>query len=358
MKHFIVLFFVIALLARDHLSMTKPLAKGDSGTVARQLKGGFLGDEVVTQGNLLESEEERNLKEINITINLDLDGGCGCPEEDCEHQDDDADDDDDDLDDFDDGNQAQEDEDDDDDDDLDDFDDGNQAQEDEDPLDTDDDGFTDLDWVWRGAVIAPIDQGNCNADFAFAITTAMESRHWVDHGLLYNFSEQYLLDCFGDADVCTDGRDMATSLSSLQDPANAVPRNWNYEYEGVQGDCEDHTKYAYISSWTSIDGSDTANIFAALENSALIARVQDSDVFNSNTDGVITDCGLGDAAAENWVNIVGYHVVDGQLAWRVKNSQGPFFGDGGYAWLLVTEGPSGTCGINQEIYEVEGILLV
>jgi hypothetical protein len=48
MKHFIVLFFVIALLARDHLSMTKPLAKGDSGTVARQLKGGFLGDEVVT----------------------------------------------------------------------------------------------------------------------------------------------------------------------------------------------------------------------------------------------------------------------------------------------------------------------
>jgi hypothetical protein len=125
MKRFIVLFFVVALLARDHLSMSKPLANGDSGAVARQLKGGFLGDEVVTEGNLLESEEQRNLKAMTITINIDM--PCGCPsDEECDHNGDD--DEDDTIPDIDDGNQNQEEEDPEDDpveeDPIDDFDDG------------------------------------------------------------------------------------------------------------------------------------------------------------------------------------------------------------------------------------------
>lgn len=90
MKRLIVLFFVVALLAKDHLSMSKPLANGDAGAVARQLNGGFLAKD---------TEEGRDLKSITVSVTINT---CGCPEGE-EHTC--GDDDDDDLPDIDDGNQ-------------------------------------------------------------------------------------------------------------------------------------------------------------------------------------------------------------------------------------------------------------
>lgn len=88
--------------------------------------------------------------------------------------------------------------------------------------------------MWAGAVIAPTEQGECNSDFAFAVTTAMEGMHQIQTDLLYDFAEEGLIDCQDDEDdVCTNGRDMQTVLDSLLLPENAVAQNWNYLYEGI-----------------------------------------------------------------------------------------------------------------------------
>lgn len=195
--------------------------------------------------SLFETEDEpRDLKEVTITITVDIPS---CESAEVEEEDDNG------LVDFEDegnmnleaeeldeggdgdqggnqggdGDQGE--------DDLDDFDDGNVAQEDENenPLDTNDDGMDDIDWVWRGSVIAPTDEGVCNgADFAFAITTAMEGQHQIEQGKLFDFSEQYLLDCLNNnLDVCNTGiDDITTVLDQLTNVNNAVPRNWNYLY--------------------------------------------------------------------------------------------------------------------------------
>ena len=52
-----------------------------------------------------------------------------------------------------------------------------------------------IDWVVRGAVTTPGDQGRCGSCWAFATVATIESVNQIYTGELLNLSEQELVDC-------------------------------------------------------------------------------------------------------------------------------------------------------------------
>lgn len=60
-----------------------------------------------------------------------------------------------------------------------------------------------VDWVDKGAVTGPRDQGKCNSGWAFASAAAIEGVNKIYSGGLVKLSPQMLVDCSMEAQGCT-----------------------------------------------------------------------------------------------------------------------------------------------------------
>lgn len=236
------------------------------------------------------------------------------------------------------------------------------------------------DWVWKGHVLSPDNQGSCDADWAFAVMTAIEGQYSINTSAnmgiytnLRNFSEQFLIDCLGEnltnGDMCSSDITPQTALDFLIDTGAHIPKNWQYLYSGNQGECQiesnaDVVNGAQVFSYNTLIEPSTDDMLAALENGPLIARLIGDEAaiqaYGSAdpAGGFLTNCSDNDTTTEQtttWVNIVGYHYKpwSGEQLLRVKMPYGPQWGDGGYLWLAaVPQDVDGICGIRQEVISV------
>lgn len=55
----------------------------------------------------------------------------------------------------------------------------------------------DIDWVQKGAVAPPKNQGQCGAAWAFSCIGGLQGLYKITSGVLKTFSEQQLVDCSG-----------------------------------------------------------------------------------------------------------------------------------------------------------------
>lgn len=197
-------------------------------------------------------------------------------------------------------------------------------------------------WDWRemGGVTPVKDQGGCGSCWDFAAVGATEGNLRINEGVIYDLSEQQVLDCNTGGSDCGGGS-TADAYRVLVNPG-AVSED-DMPYLAIEGTCRQklYEKIAIIDGFQYIAGN-VDSYKAALMNGPISACYTVYDDFNTYGGGCY-EYVWGDVDAGHCVAIVGWDdsMCDGEGAWICKNSWGPGWGVAGYFYIKY-----GECGID------------
>lgn len=197
--------------------------------------------------------------------------------------------------------------------------------------------LTELDWRSKGAVTPVKNQGQCDADWAFSATGAMEGWSAVVKGKLPSLAEQQLIDCarsFGSLG-CNGGSPVAGLEFGAQ---TGLCTSASYPYAIRDDTCKRQCSPVVKSSKViRVPIADEQTLAAA------VVKQPVSVVFNGDWlrdyKGGIADpvCGKDSTPKYAAALIVGFGQTDAKPPvkyWLLKNSWGTAWGDNGYFKLV------------------------
>ena len=205
-----------------------------------------------------------------------------------------------------------------------------------------------IDWTSKGAVTGVKNQGSCGSCWSFSATGALEGLKKVKQGKLSSLSEQHLNHCSGSYgnNGCQGGLahnafNYVKSFGIVETAAYSTP------YKAAVGACMIPASAAKfkVSGYNQVPMGNIAQMQAALDKQPCAVSVNaDSQAFKSYKSGILNSAECG-TATNHAVLAVGY--VSGQY-WKVKNSWGTSYGQGGYVNIAIKDG-EGICGINKRV---------
>lgn len=199
-----------------------------------------------------------------------------------------------------------------------------------------------VDWVAAGAVTSVKDQGQCGSCWSFSTTGALEGAYYTTYGKLPSFSEQQLVDCDNRQHG---GKDMGCNGGLMDNAFTWIKKNGGlcsesaYPYVSgttqAAGTCQTTCSVVQDSAVTSFTDvapkSDDAMMQALDQQPVSVAIEADQKAFQLYKSGVFTgECGTN---LDHGVLVVGYGTQSGTDFYRVKNSWGTTWGDGGYIYF-------------------------
>jgi cathepsin L len=203
-----------------------------------------------------------------------------------------------------------------------------------------------IDWVERGAVTDPKQQGQCSSCWAFSATGALEGAWKIASGSLVSMSEQQLVDCStGKNQGCKSG-DMDTAFKYVMKKHVCTEASYKYRYK--QGECsaakcDVAIPAGKIVGYRNVASSDENALMQAVSKQPVSVAVYAGKSFAHYSHGILTaDCGT---EIDHGVLLVGYGTENKKPYWKVKNSWGSNFGEHGYIRFARGVGGGGECGI-------------
>jgi C1A family cysteine protease len=197
-------------------------------------------------------------------------------------------------------------------------------------------GLRSFSWVAAGKVTSVKKQQPCGSCWAFASAAAFESSYLIENNLTADSSEQHLLNCTPSSSC--DGGFLYNALDYLV--VNGTATEAAAPYTAVKGMCSSSVPTPYDGvTWSPLD-SDWKRIIppdemkrALCAHGPIATRMIVTPSFSGYTNGVyhqVEPVDYGGPAA-HFVVIVGWD--DAKGAWRIKNSWGTGWGEGGFAWI-------------------------
>ena len=196
-------------------------------------------------------------------------------------------------------------------------------------------------WDWRnmGGTTPVKSQGDCGSCWGFAAVGAVEGNLRINEGVIYDLSEQQVLDCNTAGSSC-DGGSTASAYAVLVDPG-AVSED-DMPYLGVESTCRQklYEKVALIDGFSYIAGNIDSYKAALMDGpiSACYTVYEDFDAYS----GGCYEYTWGASEGGHCIVIMGWDdsMCGGEGAWICKNSWGPGWGVAGYFYIKYDE-----CGI-------------
>ncbi|MCP4633127.1 MAG: T9SS type A sorting domain-containing protein [candidate division Zixibacteria bacterium] len=190
------------------------------------------------------------------------------------------------------------------------------------------------DWRYMNGVTPVKNQGSCGSCWDFAATGAFESAIMIEDSIVWDLSEQHVLDCNWGGSSCNGGW-MNDAYAVFAD--YGAEEEICYPYRARDLNCGQDTCVVMmmLDTW-----EDIPNNVDAIKNALLEGPV--SSTFTAH-DGFYWDCYEDVYTNPNHaVVIVGWDddMCGGQGAWITKNSWGNGWGDEGYFYM-----PFGSCGL-------------
>jgi len=203
-----------------------------------------------------------------------------------------------------------------------------------------------LDWTSLGATTPVKDQGDCGSCWAYSVTEGVESGLFMTSGKIVELSPQQIVDCDqggsdygcdgGDVDSGTEWVESAGGLALVKDYPETSPDS------GHEGQCSSVqnvvkvTKYNWaIPSCTSnsCDGQNESDMMAGLNEFGPLSICLAAD-WGGYKNGVFAGtCSHRYSAADHCVQLVGYDSTGSTPYWKVRNSWGSSWGEGGHIRL-------------------------
>eukprot|EP00406_Dinophysis_acuminata_P013967 CAMPEP_0179223740 /NCGR_PEP_ID=MMETSP0797-20121207/7403_1 /TAXON_ID=47934 /ORGANISM="Dinophysis acuminata, Strain DAEP01" /LENGTH=339 /DNA_ID=CAMNT_0020930645 /DNA_START=77 /DNA_END=1096 /DNA_ORIENTATION=+ len=202
-----------------------------------------------------------------------------------------------------------------------------------------------VDWTTQGAVTPVKNQEHCGGCWAFATTGALEGAWQIATGNLVVLSEEQLLDCdFDTGDMgCSGGlATRAFNYTTQHDVCSEAAYPTNVAKWNIGVDCKEDTCYKKgapgipkggVTGFTAVDSNEQALMEAVAQGPVATGVAADKDIFHLYTKGILQGKGCGNKI-DHAVLVVGYGADNGVKYWKVKNSWGPTWGEGGYVRVI------------------------
>ena len=212
-----------------------------------------------------------------------------------------------------------------------------------------------VDWRKEHKVSSIKNQGSCGACWAFSASEAVEGIWAIKHNVLYNLSQQELVDCSLQNKGCEGGSMNIAFEYIIQ---NGLCTNLSYPYVAEQGDCrkDQCEPIVKLTNYTDITpNNETALQRGVAQQPVSVAIQANKRSFQMYQSGIYSDLDCG-TQLDHGVLVVGYgkdHISDMEY-WIIKNSWGPNWGENGYIRIQRDiEDNRGLCGIAmQPVYPV------
>ncbi len=197
-----------------------------------------------------------------------------------------------------------------------------------------------FDWRTQGACPPVRDQGNCGSCWAFAAVGAVESSILISGSPQADLSEQWLVSCTA-AGSCNGGwhTDALEYIrcGGLMDPCGgngAVPES-SFHYQARDLPCGCPYPHSHcVDSWYVVGdewGAPSVEQIkqAIYDHGPVATTVYVNDPFSAYTGGIFNLCQPG--MINHAVVLVGWDDTQGSRGvWILRNSWGPYWGEGGY----------------------------
>lgn len=194
----------------------------------------------------------------------------------------------------------------------------------------------DVDWD-----VTPVkDQGSCGSCWAFGSMGAIEAKHKQQTGETVQLAEQQLLDC----DRSCDGYG-TTCDSHCNCGCNGGQADWayghylsntpiyttaSYPYKATNGQCQTGIDSGIrITGFTRVQPNTDAGLAAAVTQGAVEIAVGADGQFSSYGSGVLTQVTTS-CSLNHEVIVTGYGTDQNTKYWKIKNSWGKGWGEGGF----------------------------
>lgn len=211
-----------------------------------------------------------------------------------------------------------------------------------------------VDWVARGAQWAVKNQGSCGSCWTFGAVSPFEGNYYITTGEKQMFSEQEYLDCaYEGRDGCQGGW-MSTAYSHNMN-TDHMSLSTDVRYQGRSSQTGS-SKCQWLSKPNGLkkakySGSTTPRgdkaLQTAVSTGVVAVAIMATSSFSSYRSGVYvcTDTNCKESI-NHAVSVVGYGVQSGIRYWKVRNSWGARWGDGGYIKMTRDDAGKGKASTN------------
>ena len=205
------------------------------------------------------------------------------------------------------------------------------------------------DWRDEYKVSSVKNQGHCGGCWAFSSSGAVESIWAIQKNILYNLSQQELIDCSTDlGNKGCKGGSMDLGFQYIIN--NGLCRNASYPYVASDQECikDQCSSVVNISNYGNLKPNDEINLRKGVAQQPVSVAIQaNKRSFQLYQSGIYNDYDCG-TELDHGVLVVGYgyDFESDMKYWIIKNSWGANWGENGYIRIVRDiDDQRGLCGV-------------